>query len=540
MSPGADLPWETVGHLARWAFEHHGERPAVVEGGRATTYAELGAVSEGAARALVASGVEAGDRVALWAPNGLEWVAAALGLQLAGGVLVPLSTRYRTAEATYILNRSRARILVTVGEFLGTRYPDLIATQDLPHLELTVVTGAGSTAAGGAGGPATSAVTTWADFLRRADSADARIVDRRLAATGPDDTCDLMFTSGTTGAPKGVVSCHAQTLRAFRQWATIVGLEPGDRYLLVNPMSHSFGYKAGILASLMTGATMVPLPVFDVDAVFRTIPTESITVLPGPPTLYQSLLDHPGRAGADLSSLRLAVTGAAVIPTDLVRRMRTELGFETVITAYGLTEASGFVTACRRGDPDDVIASTSGRAIDGVEVKVVDDSGAEVPRGTPGEIVCRGYNVMLGYFEDPEATAETIDSAGWLHTGDIGTMDGAGNISVTDRKKDMFIVGGFNAYPAEIENVLRGHPGVAQVAVVGAPDGRLGEVPVAFVVPSADAPDSLPEDLVVWAKEQMANYKVPRHVSVVESLPVNASGKVLKTELRKLAAPGRP
>jgi acyl-CoA synthetase (AMP-forming)/AMP-acid ligase II len=255
-------------------------------------------------------------------------------------------------------------------------------------------------------------------------------------------------------------------------------------------------------------------------------------MLPGPPTLYQSLLNRPRRDGADISSLRLAVTGAAVIPTELVRRMLDELGFETVITAYGLTEASGFVTSCRRGDDIETIATTSGRAIPGVEVRIVDDDGQEVERGQAGEILCRGYNVMSGYFEDPEATAEAIDSEGWLHTGDVGTMDAAGNIRVTDRKKDMFIVGGFNAYPAEIENLLLRHPAVAQVAVVGVPDDRMGEVGVAFVVPAHGVP-VVGEEIVEWAREQMANYKVPRRVHVVESLPVNAAGKVLKFQLRE-------
>ena len=210
-------------------------------------------------------------------------------------------------------------------------------------------------------------------------------------------------------------------------------------------------------------------------------------MLPGPPTLYQSILDHPRRAEHDLSSLRLAVTGAAVVPVELIQRMRAELTFDTVLTAYGLTESTGTVTMCRRGDDPETIANTSGRAIPGIEVRVVDDAGAELPRGEPGEIVVRGYTSWPGYFDDPEATAEAIDADGWLHTGDVGVMDDAGNLRITDRKKDMFIVGGFNAYPAEIEGALLRHPGVAQVAVVGMPDERMGEVGCAFVVPRPGA-----------------------------------------------------
>ncbi|HTZ08863.1 MAG TPA: AMP-binding protein, partial [Acidimicrobiales bacterium] len=362
----------------------------------------------------------------------------------------------------------------------------------------------------------------------------------RWAEVAGADLSDIIFTSGTTGRPKGAMTTHAQTLRTFATWSAVVGLTEGDRYLVVNPFFHTFGYKAGIMACLMQGATIVPEPVFDVDKVLDTVARERITVLPGPPTLYQSILEHPRRAQYDLDSLRLAVTGAAVVPVELVRRMGSELGFDTVLTAYGLTESTGTVTMCRRGDPPETIAGTSGRAIPGLEVRVVDDPGREVPRGDPGEVVVRGYTVVQGYWEDPEATAEAIDAEGWLHTGDVAVMDGDGNVRITDRKKDMFIVGGFNAYPAEIEGALLGHPAVAQVAVVGVPDERLGEVGCAFVVPRPGAAEgaALPDELVAWARERMANYKVPRRVEVVASLPLNASGKVLKTELRSRLAPG--
>jgi HIP---CoA ligase len=519
---GAPLEWDTIPRLVRWAVERFPESEAVVDGDLRLTYAELGARVERAARGFVAAGVEPGDRVALWAPNGPAWVEAVLGLESVGAVLVPLSTRYKGAEAAYILGRSRTRVLVAAGQFLGVDFPALLAGHDLPDLEGRVVLGAA----------APEGWQTWDALLAAGEDVPGPVVDERAAAVGPDDLCDLMFTSGTTGAPKGVMARHGTTLRVFREYRDIVGLRPGDRYLIVNPMSHSFGYKAGVLVALMSGVTMVPMAVFDVDAVFEAVATERISMLPGPPTLYQSLLNRPKRDATDLSSLRLAVTGAAVIPTELVRRMLDELGFESVITAYGLTEASGFVTSCRQGDDIDTIATTSGRAIPGVEVRIVDDDGKEAERGQPGEIVCRGYNVMSGYFEDPEATAEAIDADGWLHTGDVGTMDPGGNIRVTDRKKDMFIVGGFNAYPAEIENLLLRHPGVAQVAVVGVPDERMGEVGVAFVVPVHGATVA-GEEIVDWAKGEMANYKVPRRVHVVDSLPVNAAGKVLKFELRR-------
>jgi acyl-CoA synthetase (AMP-forming)/AMP-acid ligase II len=322
------------------------------------------------------------------------------------------------------------------------------------------------------------------------------------------------------------MTTHEQTLRVYDTWSSVVGVRAGDRYLVVNPFFHTFGYKAGILACLLRGATIVPEPVFDVDAVLRRIEDERITVLPGPPTLYQSILDHPEREKRDLSSLRLAVTGAAVVPVVLVERMRDELAFETVLTAYGLTEATGTVTMCTRDDDAETIATTSGRAIPDTEVRI------DAAPGEPGEVLVRGYNVMLGYFEEPEETAKTIDADGWLHTGDVGVMDERGNVRITDRIKDMFVVGGFNAYPAEIEQVLSRHPAISEVAVVGVTDRRLGEVGRAFVT-AAPGANIDPDEVIAWCRERMANYKVPRSVAVVEILPRNASGKVLKFELRR-------
>jgi acyl-CoA synthetase (AMP-forming)/AMP-acid ligase II len=277
---------------------------------------------------------------------------------------------------------------------------------------------------------------------------------------------------------------------------------------------------------------MVPQAVFDVPQAMRNVAEHRITMLPGAPAIYETILNHPDRADFDLSSLRLAVTGAAPVTVSLVERMWSDLGFETVLTAYGLTEATGFVSSCRADDEAATIAETSGRAIPGVEMRIVDDDGVEQKAGDPGEIVVRGYNVMPGYFEDDEQTAAAVDPDGWLHTGDIGWMDERGYIRITDRKKDMYIVGGFNAYPAEIENTLARHPDIGQVAVIGVPDQRLGEVGMAFVVPAVGhTPD--PDEIIAWAREHMANFKAPSFVRIVESLPLNPSGKVLKYVLKE-------
>jgi acyl-CoA synthetase (AMP-forming)/AMP-acid ligase II len=331
---------------------------------------------------------------------------------------------------------------------------------------------------------------------------------------------------------------HGQTVQQFREWCEFAGLRPGDRYLIVNPFFHMFGYKAGWLASLLQGATIVPVPVFDVPNVLSLVETERITVLPGPPTLYRSILDHPRRNEFDLSTLRLAVTGAADIPVSLIREMRAELPFRSILTGYGLTEA-GTCTGSRPDDDAETIATTAGRAMDGLEVVVAGADGREAPRGTTGELLVRGYSVMQGYLDDPAATAAAIDAQGFLHTGDLATMDGRGYVRIVGRSKDMLIVGGFNVYPAEVENALLAHEAIAQVAVVGVPDPRLGEVGMAYVVPAPERSVDAAA-IIAWARERLANYKVPRHVVAIDALPTNATGKVQKDELRARAREREP
>ena len=514
----------TIPRLVAGAAQRFAGRTAIEDGAVRLSYAELWQAGQRAARAFLAAGLEPGDRVAVWAPNLHEWITACIGLQSAGGVLVPLNTRWKGAEASYVLGKSGARILCTVSEFLGVRYPDEIAQHDLPALE-RIVTLRGET----------PHAVSWSEFLAAGTSVSEDRARARAEAVSPDDLSDMLFTSGTTGRPKGVMTCHGQNLRVFELWAEVVGLREDDRYLIVNPFFHAFGYKAGWLVSLIRGATVLPHLVFDVPAVLERIARERVTVLPGPPTLYQSILAHPDRERYALSSLRLAVTGASAIPVELVHRMRDELGFDTVITAYGLTESCGTVSMCRRDDDPETIATTSGRAIPDVEVRCVDRDGKDVATGEPGEVIVRGYNVMRGYFDDPDATAGAIDTEGWLHTGDIASMDERGYLRITDRIVDMFIVGGFNVYPAEVENLMFEHEEIAQVAVIGVPDERMGEVGMAFVVPTPGSELSA-EAVVVWCREHMANYKVPRRARIVSALPVNATGKVTKFVLRERAA----
>ena len=522
----SDAPWTTICELVGDAARRFPDLEALVDGDVRWTFPELRDRVRGSARALMASGIEPGDRVAVWSPNIWEWVVAGLGIHLAGGVLVPVNTRFKGREADFILQKSGARILFTVTDFLDTDYVALLRDADGGNTLDEIVVLRGSVPEG---------TTGFADFLHRAEQVSEDDGDARAASVSGDDLCHIMFTSGTTGLPKGAMLVHAAICRGFKSWCDVIGLRAGDRYLIINPYFHAFGLNSGILACLMTGAANIPHAVFDVPAVMARVPEERISMLPGPPAIYQTILNHPDLDSFDMSTLRLAVTGAAAIPVEMIFQMRARLGFETIVTGYGLTEASGIATMCRHDDDPETIANTSGRAIPDVEVQITDDDGNEMPRGEPGEIVVRGYNVMLGYLDDPEQTAETIDADGWLHTGDIGVMDEQGNIDITDRKKDMFIVGGFNAYPAEIENIMLAHPQIGQVAVVGMPDDRLGEVAVATVVPAPGAELTEP-DVIAWCRDQMANYKVPRQVRFTVSLPLNASGKVLKYVLREQAA----
>ncbi len=512
-------PMLTLPAVLRAAATDSPDIEAVVSGAARLTFAALQDAVTAFARAALANGVRPGDRVAIWAPNTERWVISALGAVSVGAVLVPVNTRFKGEEAHHVLASTGASLLIVDDGFLdAARVSMLAALEPLPDLRTVV----------------RCETAAWDDFLAGGAAVPAADAEAAATAVGPNDVSDIIFTSGTTGRPKGAMVTHGQSVRLFTEWAANVGLVAGDRMLVVSPFFHSFGYKAGIVACLVTRATLLPVTVLDVDATLDLIERERATVVPGAPTLYTTFLEHPSLSSYDVSSVRLAVTGASVVPTELIRRMRDELGFTSVLTAYGLTECCGYATGCRQGDPDDVVSLTSGRAVDGVEVCVVDGAGVPLPAGEPGEVLVRGYNIMVGYWDDPVATAAAVDALGWLHTGDVGVLDDEGNLRITDRLKDMYVVGGFNAYPAEVEQVLVRHEAVSEAAVIGVPDARLGEVGRAFVVPRAGAhPEE--SELVAWCRERLAGYKVPRTVVVVDALPRNATGKVDK---KLLASPG--
>jgi HIP---CoA ligase len=521
MSNVPDLAWPSIAAMTASAAERFGERPAVVDGDGQLSYQELFDEARRFGAALVATGIEPGDRVGIWAYNSREWIVALLGLFQAGATLVPVNTRFKGHETADILKRGRVRVLVTVTDFLATDYVAMLADTGvaLPDL-MTIVIARGTPSAPG---------VPWAGFLSRATGAELAEVDRRRAALGRDDVSDVLFTSGTTGVPKGVLMTHGRTMGVATDWTAMTGLSTGDPYLMVNPYFHMFGFKAGILACLTAGATMLPEPVLDVGRVLTRVAGERVTVLPGPPTLYQMILDYPDRARHDLSSLRVAVTGAADIPVELIRRIRAELPFSLIVSGYGLTEA-GTAASTALDDEPETIATTVGRPRPGFEIRIVDTHGADAAPGEVGQIVLRGPTVMAGYLDDPAATAAVLSDDGWLNTGDLGRIGEDGCLRIAGRSKDMFIVGGFNAYPAEIESMLLEHPDIQQAAVIGVPDPRLGEVGLAFVVTRSAGLTG--DGIIAWCRGRMANYKVPRAVELIDALPLNASGKVEKKALR--------
>jgi HIP---CoA ligase len=480
---------DTIPAAVEDAARRFGDAEALVDGPVRMGWRDLNDQVRAVAGMFARGGVGPGDRVAICAPNTHHWVLTALGALCAGATLVPVNTRFTATETADVLDRTHARALVVADDFLGRdRLAELRdGGHRVPDLVLPV-----------------SPATPWRPL--DGDTADV--------AVGPDDVSDILFTSGTTGRSKGAMSAHRQALDVARAWAERGEVTEDDRYLVINPFFHSFGYKAGILVCVLTGATIVPQAVYDAAEAARLVHDERITVLPGAPTIYRTMLDLPD---VDLRSLRLVVTGAAVVPVALVERMQEELG--TVLTAYGLTEAV-VATMCTPGDDAHTVATTCGRPAAGFELRT----------GDRGEILLRGPNVMLGYLDDPAATREAVDADGWLHTGDVGRVDERGYLTITDRLKDMYISGGFNVYPAEVEQALARLPGVADAAVVGVPDERLGEVGKAFVVRRGTGLSTA--DVVGHCKGLLANYKVPRQVEFLDELPRNASGKVLKTDLR--------
>lgn len=521
----------TIPALMRAAARRFGERPALrCRADGATSYAELDQQADCVAMALIADGALPGDRAAIWAPNLWEWIAAAVGIQRAGGVMVPLNTRLRGGEVADIIRRGRISRLFVIGQFLGRYYPKMLADEVMPELRQRIVLRAQPDELG-------VHERSWTDFLASGATIDDATLAEREAGVTADTLADIMFTSGTTGAPKGAVFTHAKSLLGGLAWANISRQNADDRYCVFGPFSHNASYKAGWVAGLMTGSTIYWPEAYDAISILDLIADNRITVMTAPPTVFQEVLAHPNWRDWDISSYRFMSTGATVVPIELMKRLRAETPIQEISTGYGMTECCGSATHTRPGDPLERIAYTVGTALPGTEIEIGGSGGTILERGQTGEVLIRDEKLLVEYLDNPEASRAAVNAEGWLHTGDVGHIDADGYLRLTDRLKDMYIVGGFNVYPAEIEKQMSGVPGIFQSAIVGIPDPRLGEVGHAFIVRSAGSTIT-GEEVIAWSKANLANYKVPRGVTFLDALPMNSTGKVVKFALREMLKAG--
>ena len=507
---------ETIGENLDRTIERFGDREALVSvhQGVRFTYGELGQTVDRLARALLASGVKPGDRLGMWSPNCAEWVLVQYATAKAGVVLVNINPAYRTSELSFALRQSGCQTLVAARAFKSSDYAAMVdeVRPDLPVLERVVYLDSDD----------------WEALLA---GADVELPEREF-----DEPINIQYTSGTTGFPKGAVLSHHNILNNGYFIGEGCGYTERDRVCIPVPFYHCFGMVLGNLACTTHGACMViPAPAFDPVATLAAVESERCTSLYGVPTMFIAELEHERFGEFDLSSLRTGIMAGSPCPIETMRRVVSEMHMNDVTICYGMTETSPVSTQTAAGDPLEKRVSTVGRVHPHVEVKIVDtESGAIVPQGEPGELCTRGYCVMLSYWEDPTGTADAIDAARWMHTGDLATMDEDGYVNIVGRIKDMVIRGGENLYPREIEEFLMGHPDVAAVQVVGVPDPRYGEELMAWIVPRGGAtPDA--EAIASFCRGKIDHHKIPRYVDCVDEFPMTVTGKVQKFKLREQA-----
>lgn len=519
----------TIPALLKDAARRFGDKPALASGADGTmSFAELDAEADRVARALLADGFVKGERIGIWAPNMWEWVAAAVGAQRIGGVIVPLNTRLRGGEVADIVRRVQIARLFSIGDFLNRHYPDMLRDEPMPNLRRIIVLRPDPTKLAGV-------EQGWDCFLAGGETVKDAVLAERSAAVTPDDIADIMFTSGTTGLPKGAIFDHKRTLGGARAWRTIASMTADDRYCVFGPFSHNASYKAGWVVGLMTGSTIYWPDAYDGASVLDLIAKNRITVMPAPPTVWQEVLSHPNRNDWDIGALRFLSTGATTIPIELMRGLRRETNIAVLSAGYGMTECCGSATHTLPGDDIERVATTVGKALPGTEIRVVDANGRPLPPNEPGEVLIRDDKLLIEYLDNSGATSLALDAEGWLHSGDIGSFDVAGYLKITGRLKDMYIVGGFNVYPVEVERQMGVLQGVQSCAVIGVPDKRLGEIGHAFIVRAAGS--TLTEaEVIAWSKANLASYKVPRGVTFLDALPMNTTGKVVKFALKELIA----
>ncbi|WP_284681281.1 AMP-binding protein [Sphaerisporangium fuscum] len=519
------LLYETVGENFDRTVAAHGGRDALVEHatGRRWTYAELAEEVDALALGLLGLGVAKGDRVGIWSPNNAEWTMTQFATAKIGAILVNVNPSYRSHELEYVLNQAGVRALVAADRFKTSDYAGMIAEvrPRCPALEHVVLIGS----------------EAWRELLSAGRRADRRELAEAQASLNPHDPINIQYTSGTTGFPKGATLSHRNILNNGFFVGELLAYTEADRVCVPVPFYHCFGMTMGTLAATSHGACVViPSPVFDASATLRSVADERCTSLYGVPTMFISELADPAFASYDLSSLRTGIMSGSPCPVEIMKQVVERMGMAEVTICYGMTETSPVATQTRPGDSIERRVSTVGRVGPHLEVKVVDtETGEIVPRGVPGEVCTRGYSVMLGYWEQPDKTAEVIDADGWMHTGDIGIMDEEGYLNITGRIKDMVIRGGENIYPREVEEFLHTHPDVLDAQVIGVPDERFGEELMAWLRMRPGAEPLTAETLREFCTGRLARFKIPRYVQIVDAYPLTVSGKVRKVELRERA-----
>jgi fatty-acyl-CoA synthase len=523
----SDVPLlgETIGANFERTVDKFGEREALVDhpSGRRWTYAELDAAVDDVARGLLGLGIAKGDRVGIWAPNCPEWVLVQFATAKVGAILVNVNPAYRTHELEYVLNQSGVRLLISATAFKTSDYQAMVAEVRGACDALERVTFIGT--------------PSWGDLgAAGADVADDRL-RQRMAELSCDDPINIQYTSGTTGFPKGATLSHHNILNNGYFVGELIHYTEVDRVCLPVPFYHCFGMVMGNLGASSHGSCVViPAPGFDPAATLDAVAAERCTSLYGVPTMFIAMLGHPGFADHDLTSLRTGIMAGSPCPVEVMKRVVTEMHMDEVSICYGMTETSPVSTQTRSDDDLERRVSTVGRVMPHVEIKVVDaDTGLTLARGEPGELCTRGYSVMLGYWDEPAKTAEAVDTARWMHTGDLAVMDDAGYVNIVGRIKDMVIRGGENIYPREIEEFLYGHPAIADVQVIGVPDETYGEELMAWVRLRDDAEPVDAAGIRVFCAGRLAHYKIPRYVHVVDEFPMTVTGKVRKVEMREQA-----
>ncbi|RLV47521.1 AMP-binding protein [Nocardioides mangrovicus] len=517
---------ETIGANFERTVAEHGENEALVEfqSGRRWTYAELDAEVNRLARGLIAAGLATGDRIGVWAPNCAEWTIAQYATAKIGAVLVNVNPSYRTHEFSYAVNQSGMRMLISAVDFKTSDYRAMVdeTAAENPGLERVVYIG----------------TDDWDALLAEGDALPADAVAERMATLDPGDAINIQYTSGTTGYPKGATLSHRNILNNGYVVTETIGLTDADRLVIPVPFYHCFGMVMANLGCTTHGATMViPAQGFDPGTTLRCVQQERASVLYGVPTMFIAMQNHADFASTDLSTLRSGIMAGSICPVEVMKRCVNEMHMEGVSIAYGMTETSPVSCQTRADDDLEHRTATIGMVAPHVEIKVVDPvTGETVERGTPGEFCTRGYSVMLGYWDDPEKTAEAIDAEGWMHTGDLAEMREDGYCNIVGRIKDMVIRGGENIYPREIEEFLYAHPDIADVQVVGVPDERYGEELCAWIVMREGREPLDAQAVRAFCEGKLAHYKLPRYVMVVEEFPMTVTGKIRKVQMREESA----